>query len=44
MRNVLDKLVEKIKTHVLSSITFFPKIVQFMSFVERYGGTRGAHK
>ena len=24
------KLVEKIKTHILHSITFFPKIVPFM--------------
>jgi len=23
MRNVLDKIVEKIKTHILSSVTFF---------------------
>ena len=25
MRNVLDKAVEKIKTHILCSRTFFPK-------------------
>jgi len=32
MRNDLDKVVEKIKIHVLCSINFFfPKIVQFTS-------------
>jgi hypothetical protein len=30
MRNVSDKIVEKIKTHILRSVTVFPKIVQFM--------------
>jgi hypothetical protein len=30
MRNVSDKVVEKIKTHNLCSVTFFPKIVPFM--------------
>jgi len=34
IRNVLDKEAEKIKTHILCSITFFPKIKPFM----RYGG------
>jgi hypothetical protein len=31
------KVVEKIKTHILCSITFFPKIVPFMRYVEKYG-------
>ena len=30
MKNALEKVVEKIKTHVLPPITFFPKIVPFM--------------
>jgi len=30
MKNVLDKSVEKIKTHILYSMTSFPKIVPFM--------------
>ena len=30
------KVVEKIKTHDLSSITFFPKILPFMKYVEKY--------
>jgi hypothetical protein len=30
MRNVSDKFVEKIKTHILCSITFFPKISLFV--------------
>jgi len=30
MRNVPTKVVEKIKTHILSSVTFFPKIVSCM--------------
>ena len=30
MRNVLDKIVRKIKTHILCSVTPPPKIVTFM--------------
>jgi len=30
MRNVSEKVVENIKTHILCSIIFFPKIVPFM--------------
>jgi hypothetical protein len=30
MLNIADELVEKIKTHVLSSINFFPKIFPLM--------------
>jgi len=30
MRNVSDKVVQKITTHILSSILFSLKIVQFM--------------
>ena len=30
MRNVSEKFVEKIKTHILRLVTFFPKIVPFM--------------
>jgi hypothetical protein len=30
MRNVLDKFAEKIKTHILHLIAFFPKIMPFM--------------
>jgi hypothetical protein len=37
MRNVSDKVVEKIKTKILSStIFFFPKIVSFLNNVEKY--------
>jgi len=30
MRNVSDKIVEKIQTRILCYITFFPKILQLM--------------
>ena len=33
------KVVEKIKTHILYSISF-QKIVQFMRYVEKYGTAR----
>jgi hypothetical protein len=29
MRNVSDKIVEKIKTHILGSVTFFENPVDF---------------
>jgi hypothetical protein len=34
------KVVEKIKTHILCSITFFPEIVPIMKNVEEYGRAR----
>ena len=34
MRNVLQKILEKIKTHILILIFFFSKIMQY---VEKYG-------
>jgi len=36
MRNVSDKSVEKIKTHILCSVTFLSKIVPFMNTVKTY--------
>jgi hypothetical protein len=36
------KVVEKIKTHILCSIIFSPKIVPFLDNVEKYGRTRHA--
>jgi len=30
------KAVEKIKTHILCSVTFFSKIVPFIRYVEKY--------
>ena len=38
MRNVLDKIVEKIKTHILCSIIFFRKSCRLWDNVENYGG------
>jgi hypothetical protein len=35
MRNVSDKVVEKVKTHILCSVTFVSKIVHFMNTVEK---------
>jgi hypothetical protein len=44
MRRVLDKVVEKMKTHILFSITFFfRKSCSLWANVEKYGGARG-HK
>jgi hypothetical protein len=31
------EVIEKIKTHILCSVTFFLKIVPFMRYVEKYG-------
>jgi hypothetical protein len=44
MRNVSNKFVEIIKTHVLCSVTFLfcPKIVPFMKYCRKYGGAREA--
>ena len=36
------KIVEKIKTHILCSVTFFPKIVPLWDNAEKYGRTRKA--
>ena len=40
MRNASDKVVEEIKTHILYSITLFPKILTFMRMWEKYGTAR----
>jgi hypothetical protein len=42
MRNVLEIVVEKIRTHVLCSITVFGKSCPLGDNVEKYGGARGA--
>jgi hypothetical protein len=42
MRNVLDEVVEKIKTHILCSITFLRKSCCLWDNVEKCGGARGA--
>jgi hypothetical protein len=42
MGHVLDKHVEKIETHILYSITFFPKSHRLYDNVEKLGGDRGA--
>ena len=39
MRNVVDKVIEKTKTHVLCSITFFQKPCRLWVNVEKYGRT-----
>jgi hypothetical protein len=39
MRNILEKVVMKIKTHFVF-INFFPKIVPFLDNVESYVGAR----
>jgi hypothetical protein len=36
MRNVSDEFVEKIKTYILCSIPFFPKIMLLRDNVEKY--------
>ena len=42
MRNVSDKIVEKIKTHILYSVTFFRKSCRVWDNVEKHGGAREA--
>jgi len=37
MRNVSDKLAEKIKTHVVCYTTFFPKSYRLCDNVTKYG-------
>jgi hypothetical protein len=41
MRNVLDKVVEKIITHILCSVTFSRKSCHLCDNVEKYGEVRG---
>jgi hypothetical protein len=36
------KVVEKIKTHFLCSVTFFSRKLRRLWNVEKYGGARGA--
>jgi hypothetical protein len=37
MRNISDKFVKEMKTHILRSMTFFPpKIMPFTDNVEKY--------
>jgi len=38
VRNISDEVIEKMKTHILCSVIFFPKIMPFM----KYGRTRQA--
>jgi hypothetical protein len=42
MRTVLGKVVEKIKTHILCSVTFFLQSCSLWDNVEKCGGVRGA--
>jgi hypothetical protein len=42
IRNVLDKIVDKIKTHILCSQTFFRKTWRLWNNVEKYDGAREA--
>jgi hypothetical protein len=42
LRNILDEYLEKIKTHILCSITFFRKSYRFRDKVEMGGGAREA--
>jgi hypothetical protein len=37
VRNVSDKVVEKIKTRISFSVTLFPKLCHFLDDVEKYG-------
>jgi hypothetical protein len=40
IRNVSDRVVEKIKTHILCSITYFRKSCRLWDNVEKYGTAR----
>jgi hypothetical protein len=42
MRSILDKVVEKIRTLILCSVTFIQKSCQLWDNVEEYGGARQA--
>jgi hypothetical protein len=49
MRNILATVVEKIKTHILRSLTFFPKIrvvceLMWKNMVQRWTVQRWRHK
>jgi len=44
MRNVKDKVVEKIKTHILCSLFSFSKIVPFMRFCGKIRYSRTGHR
>ena len=44
MRNVQIKVVEKIKTHILCSVTFFRKWCRLWDKVKKYVGARGGQK
>jgi hypothetical protein len=37
MKNISEKVIEKIKTHILCSITFFRKSRRLCDSVEKYG-------
>ena len=42
MKNYLDKVVEKIKMHILYTVTFFPQeSYRLWGNVEKYGTVRG---
>jgi hypothetical protein len=40
MGNVSDNIAEKIKTYILGSVTFFPKILPLLVNVQKYGTAR----
>jgi hypothetical protein len=42
IRNILGKIVQKIRAHILCSLPFFQKSCQFWDNVEKYGGAREA--
>jgi hypothetical protein len=42
MKSILDKVVEKIKIHILCQITFFRKSCRVRDNVEKFGGARKA--
>jgi len=42
MKNASDKIIEKIKTHVLCSVTFSPKLYSLWDNLEKYGTARQA--
>jgi hypothetical protein len=42
MRNVSDKSLEKIKKHIVGSITFFRKSCRLCDNVEKYGRAKKA--
>jgi len=42
--NISDEVVEKIKTHIVCSITFFPKIVPLMRYFWKIWQSREGHR